>query len=196
MSPSRIVITGIIASGKSSLSQMLRNMGYEVIDADLVNKKLLEVDGENFKAIKKRDEFKEAFLDGKLDKKALASIIFEDSKKRDLLNKISHNNIINYINKLIDKSNEDLIFIEIPLFFQMKEKFSCDYVWLVKADRDIQLERLIKRDKIKKDYAIKKIQSQNLDEMEEKSDFIFDNSQDLLNLKNQLNKALDGLEKV
>ncbi|MDY3006226.1 dephospho-CoA kinase [Anaerococcus porci] len=196
MNPSRIVITGTIASGKSSLSQILRDMGYEVIDADLVNRELLKEGGKNYIAIKKIDAFKGAFLDGKLDKKVLASIIFDDPQKREILNKISHKNIVNHINHMIENYKGNLIFVEIPLFFQMKEKFSCDYIWLVKANRNIQIKRLIKRDKIRKDYAIKKIESQNQSLMEEKSDIVFDNSSDLSNLKEQVDRALKDLEKV
>lgn len=196
MNPSRIVITGTIASGKSSLCEILRKKSYQVISADKVNKKLLEVDGLNYGAIRDSNLFDEAFSkEGLLDKKLLAKIIFNDKKKREILNKISHKNIIDYINEKINKSKEDFVFVEIPLFFQMKETFPHDYVWLVKASRDVQISRLMKRDKIGKDYAIKKIKSQNEDIMVKSSDFVFDNSKDLESLEKQVDKALMGLEK-
>lgn len=196
MNPSRIVITGTIASGKSSLCEILRKKSYQVISADKVNKKLLEVDGLNYGAIRDSNLFDEAFSkEGLLDKKLLAKIIFNDKKKREILNKISHKNIIDYINEKINKSKDDFVFVEIPLFFQMKETFPHDYVWLVKASRDVQISRLMKRDKIGKDYAIKKIKSQNEDIMVKSSDFVFDNSKDLESLEKQVDKALMGLEK-
>lgn len=195
MSPSRIVITGTIASGKSSLCEILKNKGYEVISADEVNKKLLEKDNLNYKAIKDSHIFDEAFSKDFLDKKILAKIIFDDRKKREILNKISHKNILSYINKKISESKDKLVFIEIPLFFQMKETFPHDYVWLVKASRDIQISRLMKRDKIDRNYAIKKIKSQDEKSMISSSDFIFDNSFDLNNLEKQVDKALLSLEK-
>lgn len=196
MNPSRIVITGTIASGKSSLCEILRKKSYQVISADKVNKKLLEVDGLNYGAIRDSNLFDEAFSkEGLLDKKLLAKIIFNDKKKREILNKISHKNIIDYINEKINKSKDDFVFVEIPLFFQMKETFLHDYVWLVKASKDVQISRLMKRDKIGKDYAIKKIKSQNEDIMVKSSDFVFDNSKDLESLEKQVDKALMGLEK-
>lgn len=196
MNPSRVVITGTIASGKSSLCEILRKKSYQVISADKVNKKLLEVDGLNYGAIRDSNLFDEAFSkEGFLDKKLLAKIIFNDKKKREILNKISHKNIIDYINEKINKSKDDFVFVEIPLFFQMKETFLHDYVWLVKASKDVQISRLMKRDKIGKDYAIKKIKSQNEDIMVKSSDFVFDNSKDLESLEKQVDKALMGLEK-
>lgn len=65
----------------------------------------------------------------------------------------------------------------------MKEKFPCDYVWLVVANKDVQVQRLMQRDKIDEDFALKKINSQNFSEMKEKSDLIFDNSTSLYDLE-------------
>ncbi|MDU3153947.1 MAG: dephospho-CoA kinase, partial [Anaerococcus hydrogenalis] len=111
------------------------------------------------------------------------------------INKISHKNIISYINKEIENSKEKNVFIEIPLYFQMKEKFPCEYVWLVTANKDVQIKRLMVRDKIDKDFAIKKINSQNFSLMKEKSDLIFDNSTSLDDLEKKVDIALDNLEK-
>ena len=196
MSQNKIVITGTIASGKSSLSEILRKKGYKVIDSDEINKKLLEKDQINYKEILSSKAFDEAFDGENLDKKILAKIIFNNSQKRELINKITHKNIIAYINNLIKESNEKNIFVEIPLYFQMKEKFPCDYVWLVTADREIQIERLMQRDKIGRDFALKKIKSQDFLEMQKKSDVIFDNSTSLENLEKKVEIALKNLENI
>lgn len=196
MSQNKIVITGTIASGKSSLSEILRKKGYQVIDSDKINKKLLEKGQINYKEILSSKAFDEAFDGENLDKKILAKIIFNNSQKRELINKITHKNIIAYINNLIKESNEKNIFVEIPLYFQMKEKFLCDYVWLVIADREIQIERLMQRDKIGRDFALKKINSQDFLEMQKKSDVIFDNSTSLENLEKKVEIALKNLENI
>lgn len=195
MNQNRIVITGTISSGKSSLSDILRKKGYLVIDSDKINAKLLEKDQINYKEILSSRAFDEAFEDGIINKKILGEIIFNDPKKRELINKISHKNIISYINKEIENSKEKNVFIEIPLYFQMKEKFPCEYVWLVTANKDVQIKRLMNRDKIDKDFAIKKINSQNFLLMKEKSDLIFDNSTSLDDLEKKVDIALDNLEK-
>lgn len=195
MNQNRIVITGTISSGKSSLSDILRKKGYLVIDSDKINAKLLEKDQINYKEILSSRAFDEAFEDGIINKKILGEIIFNDPKKRELINKISHKNIISYINKEIENSKEKNVFIEIPLYFQMKEKFPCEYVWLVTANKDVQIKRLMARDNIDKDFAKKKINSQNFSLMKEKSDLIFDNSTSLDDLEKKVDIALDNLEK-
>lgn len=196
MNQNKIVITGTIASGKSSLSEILKKKGYQVIDSDKVNKKLLEKDQINYKEILSLKAFDEAFDADGLDKKKLAEIIFNNREKRELINKITHKNIIAYINSLIKEKKEKNIFVEIPLYFQMKEKFPCDYIWLVTADREVQIKRLIKRDKIDRDFAIKKIESQDFLEMEKKSDLIFDNSKSIKDLEKKVEIALKKLEKI
>ncbi len=196
MNQNKIVITGTIASGKSSLSEILKKKGYQVIDSDKVNKKLLEKDQINYKEILSSKAFDEAFDADGLDKKKLAEIIFNNREKRELINKITHKNIIAYINSLIKEKKEKNIFVEIPLYFQMKEKFPCDYIWLVTADREVQIKRLIKRDKIDRDFAIKKIESQDFLEMEKKSDLIFDNSKSIKDLEKKVEIALKKLEKI
>lgn len=192
MNPSRIVITGIIASGKSTLCDILRQKGFLVIDADQVNKKLIKEGGKNYLAIKSDEVFAPAFDGEKLDKKKLAQLIFADKEKMDRLNELSHKNIIEEIDSIIDKSSRDKVFIEIPLFFQMKEIFPCDKIILVTAKRDVQIQRLIKRDGISLTYAKKKIESQDeLERMKENSDIIIDNSDGVDKLKEEIEKILD-----
>ena len=196
MNPSRIVITGLIASGKSTLAAILREEGFVVIDADKVNKKLIAEGGTNYLAIKNEADFKDAFDGDRLDKNKLGQIIFSDPKKMEKLNSITHKNIIREIEKEIESVEKKTVFIEIPLYFQMKEKFPCDYVWLVTADREIQIERLMQRDKIGRDFALKKINSQDFLEMQKKSDVIFDNSTSLENLEKKVEIALKNLENI
>lgn len=196
MSPNRIVIAGTIASGKSTLSKIISDLGYEVIDSDKVNRELLEKGNKNYQAIKNSGLFDEAFDKDVLDKKKLAEIIFKDSKKRSELNKISHKNILEEIKKRIDKSNDKYIFIEMPLYFSIMDKFKTDQVWLLDAKKDVQLERLMKRDNISLDYAKRKLESQeNKDFMIKNSDIVFDNSKDILSLEKQVVEKLKNMEK-
>lgn len=191
MSLSKIVITGTIASGKSTLCKLLDEMGYKVISADEVNRALLEPKAKNFEVIKKSGEFNEAFKNESLDKKVLAQIIFNNPQKQKKLNQLTHRNILDEIEKQIANINEKVVFIEIPLFFQMEEKFDANEVWLVVANYETQLKRLIKRDNIDRSYAKLKIESQDqLLNMKEKSDVVFDNSTSIENLRNELENVL------
>lgn len=191
MSPSKIVITGTIASGKSTLCKLLEEKGFVVISADEVNRALLVPKAKNYEAIKSSGDFNDAFINDSLDKKKLAKIIFSNKEKLKKLNKLTHRNILDEIEKQINQLDRKVVFVEIPLFFQMEEKFDADEVWLVVADYQIQLQRLSKRDGIDIDYAKTKIESQNdLVTMKENSDVVFDNSTSIENLRKELENIL------
>lgn len=192
MSPNRIVLTGLIASGKSTVADILRKEGYKVIDADQVNRKLIAKGGENYLAIKNDPDFSHAFVSGKLDKKKLGEIIFSDKDKMEKINSLTHRNIINKINEEIASTRDKTVFVEIPLYFQMKEKFENDQVILITCDKDIQIKRLMAREKISESFAKKKIESQDiLEKMLAQSDLIIDNSGDEEELKDKIRKILD-----
>ena len=180
MSPSRIVITGLIGSGKSTVADILREKGYDLISADEVNKELIKKGGKNYIAIKNEDIFAPAFDGDNLDK-----------KKMERLNEISHTNIIASINEMVENSKKDKVFIEVPLFFKIRDRFPHDLVVLVTASRDVQVKRLMARDKIDYDFALRKIESQDeLEEMKKESDIIIDNSGDIDCLRRQIEKII------
>lgn len=196
MNQNRIIITGTIGSGKSTLAKLLKDMGYYVIDSDVVNRKLLEKGNSNYEAIKNSGLFVDAFDKDKLDKKKLAEIIFSNKDKMLALNRLTHRNIISTIERKIEECQDQTVFIEIPLFFSMEETIAYDQVWLVDAKREVQIERLMKRDDISYDYATKKLESQaKRNKMIEGSDYVFDNSYDLDFLKSQLVNKLKEVEK-
>ncbi len=191
MNPSKIVITGTIASGKSTLSKLLENLEYKVLSSDEINRQLLEEGNKNYEAIKSSGQFDQVFRGNELDKKKLARLIFQDKEKLKTLNKLTHKNVLNEINSIIEKSDQKVIFIEIPLYFQMEEKFEADEVWLVVADYDTQLQRLVERDSIDLEYAKAKIETQeDLLMMKRESDVIFDNSTSISKLMEQLKYVL------
>lgn len=180
MSQSKVIgLTGSIATGKSQVSNYLRDKGIKVVDADLIARDLVDI------PIVK-DEIKKAFgeniyVNENLDRKKLAEIVFNNDKKRNILNDIMHPHIYKIILDEIKNSNE-IVFVDIPLLFEnekVNEKFglSFDEIWLVYVDREKQIERLMKRDGISRDYAEKKINSQiSVEEKRKKSDVIIDNS--------------------
>lgn len=192
MNPSKIVITGTIASGKSTLSNLLKEYGFDLISADEINKKLLEKGEKNYLAIKNSRCFEKAFEEEILDKKKLAEIIFSDPNKNSLLNELTHKNILEEINREISQISKKVVFIEIPLYFQMKEKFVADEVWLVTANEQVQLQRLAKRDGIDLTFAKSKLESQKTTEnMIDKSQVVFDNSSSVDELNKKLKEILE-----
>lgn len=173
-----IGLTGSIATGKSQVSNYLRDKGIKVVDADLIARDLVDI------PIVK-DEIKKAFgeniyVNENLDRKKLAEIVFNNDKKRNILNDIMHPHIYKIILDEI-KNSKEIVFVDIPLLFEnekVNEKFGLkfDEIWLVYVDREIQIKRLMDRDGISRYYAEKKINSQiSVEEKRKKADVIIDN---------------------
>lgn len=180
MNQNKIIgLTGSIATGKSQVSNYLKDKGIKVIDADLIAR-----DVANYKSVKnkiKKEFGDDLYKDDKLDRKKLAEIIFARKIHRQKLNSIMHPEIYKKIKKESD-SADGLVFIDIPLLFEnedLNKKYGLvfDEIWLVYVDRERQIERLMKRDDISKEYAEEKINSQiPVEEKRKKSDVIIDNS--------------------
>lgn len=191
MSPNKIVITGTIGSGKSAVSEIIKKLGFKVINADEVNKKLLEEGGENYEAIKADPFFRKAFDGNILDKKHLARMIFSAPDLMNRLNSITHPIIVREIEREVESSHYKNVFIEIPLFYQMDVKFPADLVLFVEADKEIQAERLAKRDEIGKFYAESKIRNQeSLMKNRDNKEIVIKNNSSLEDLKENVEKIL------
>lgn len=180
MNQNKIIgLTGSIATGKSQVSNYLKDKGIKVVDADLIAR-----DVANYKTVKnkiKREFGDDLYINDQLDRKKLAEIIFAKKIHREKLNSIMHPEIYKKIKKESD-SADGLVFIDIPLLFEnedLNKKYGLDFdeIWLVYVDRERQIERLMKRDDISKEYAEEKINSQiPVEEKRKKADVIIDNS--------------------
>lgn len=194
-----IGLTGGIATGKSTVSKLIKEK-YVLIDADKIAKDIVEP---NMKGYNKIVEYfgRDILLsNGAIDRKKLAGIIFNSDKDRERLNNILHPIIISTIKEEIEKnSREEYIFLDIPLLFETldelkKNGINFDEIWLVYSDKDIQLKRLIDRDKISKEYGIKKIEAQmSLEKKILDSDIIIKNNGSLKELKEEVTSLLSKL---
>mgnify|MGYP000887210549 CR=1 FL=1 len=175
-----IGITGSIATGKSTVTNYLLNKGYKVIDADKIVHRLLSTSSV-------LSEISLAFgkdliVDGVLVRKLLARIIFNDEEKRKLLNKIIHPKVIKEIEEETKEYKgkiDNLIFVDIPLLYEENLEYLVDKIVVVYVPKKIQLERLMTRDGIDEEYAMKKINaSMDIELKKAKADFVIDNSKD------------------
>lgn len=191
-----IGLTGSIATGKSQVSNYLKNKDIKVIDADLIAR-----DVANYKIVKnkiKREFGEDLYKNDKLDRKKLAEIIFSRKIHRQKLNSIMHPEIYKEIKKE-SESADGLVFIDIPLLFEnedLNKKYGLDFdeIWLVYVDRETQIKRLMNRDGISREYAEEKINSQiSVEEKRKKSDVIIDNSGTLEETFKQVEKNLKKL---
>jgi len=159
----RIGITGGIGSGKSAASVFLRGRGYTVIDADEVAREASKP-GE-ISMLRLREELgDEVFLDdGNLDRKALAKLMFSDSIALLTVNSIFHGDIKNRIEAIVkDRAGQgdEVVFISAPLLFESDSSWIADEVWLVTADEDVRLKRVMQRDGLSEDDVRARMQSQ------------------------------------
>lgn len=198
MKQNKIGITGSIASGKSVLTAYLLGLGFPVIDADAIARDLVHPGSDSLKKI--AEIFGEDMIrsDGNLDRDKLGKRVFSDEDARNRLNEIMHPAIVSAMLDLSENFH-GLVFYDVPLLFEqiddIKESgLEFDAIWLVDADEDVQLARLMARDGIDEAYAKEKIASQMpLEEKKKLATVVFDNSGDLMNLYNQVDDALEAL---
>ncbi len=193
-----IGLTGGISTGKSTVSSILDEKGFKIIDADKIARNVVEKGKDAyFKII---EYFGKDILstDGDIDRKALGNIIFNDKYLRESLNSITHPYIFKEIKNQIENmaKNNSIIFLDVPLLFEqyrLWREYSIEFneIWLVYCDKNTQINRLMKRDDISKEEAEKKINSQmSLDKKKTMSSKTIDNSKDLGYLKKQIEELL------
>lgn len=194
-----IAITGGIATGKSTVSKILKEKSYEVIDADKIAKALMKKNEVSYK--KTLEFFGKSILksDGEIDRKVLGRKVFGNPQLLSKLNDLTHGDIFEEMNSSIKNSREKIIFLDIPLFFEaeesiMKKFIKIDEIWIVYSDRNTQIERIIDRDNFTKDEATKRVDSQiSIELKKEWADRIIYNLDSIEGLKDQIDLLLKDL---
>lgn len=171
-------ITGLIASGKSTLSSYLKSQGYKIVDADAISRDITKKDRIGY--VKVIEEFGRDILssNGEIDRAKLSNIVFNDKNSLKKLNDTLHPMIFQEIDRQLDLyKDEKILFLDAPLLFEAKLDKKCDEVILVFCDEEVQISRIQKRDNKDYDSAKKIIDSQIAKEFKiEKSDYIIDNN--------------------
>ncbi len=187
-------ITGGSGCGKTTVSDILSANGVDVIDCDLVAKKIVEPNEPALKEIK--DFFGNEYInqDGTLDRKKLANLVFNSPDKLLKLNEITHKYVEKYIDLYIKNSKAEIIGIDAAALIESGIYKKCDFVISVLADKEIREERIMLRDNLSKDEASSRINAQKNDEFYiEKSDFIVYNNDDKLEIKLKVMEILDKI---
>ena len=185
-----IGVTGSSGAGKDTLCEILENKyNAEIVDEDKIAKELSKKGTMYLKSIVDCFGSKIVNRQGELNRKKLASIIFEDEKKREELNKLTFIYVVDEIKRRISKLKKDIIVVNAPLLFESNLNQICDFVIAIIADRDIQIERIMKRDNLTKEAAEKRLNMQNSNEyFEENADYIIHNKESLKDLEKQLKR--------
>lgn len=182
-----IGLTGGIASGKSTVSNILKSFGIYIADADKIAKEL----GNREDVIKEiQEKISQDILDDKnnIDRVKLKNIVFSDKSKLEVLNSIFHPKIKDELKKIkLNSSKNDIIIFDVPLLFETDIYKMCDKNILVYVDEEIQIERLILRDRIIRELAKKIIDSQmSLEEKKLKSDILVENNGTIAELEEKV----------
>lgn len=196
-----IGLTGGIGTGKSTVSQILKDRGFSVIDLDVISHEVIEFSSVVEKIVQ---NFGREVLDEDeagnctISREKLGKIIFADKEKRLALNSIMHPEILKVMHKKILECKSEknkIIFVEVQLLFEVQWEKEFDYILLVAAKRDMQVSRVLERDKRSEEEALNIINSQmSLDEKREKSDFVIENDGNMDDLNKKVDKFLKSLE--
>ncbi|QQE78010.1 dephospho-CoA kinase [Alicyclobacillus sp. SO9] len=192
-------LTGSIATGKSTVTKMLREVGAHVVDADVWARNVVEKGSDGLREIV--EMFGPAVLnpDGTLNRQALGSIVFHDKSARESLNAITHPKIRNGMKKETEmfahKHPDEPVVWDVPLLFEGDTRHLVDVSILVYVDEQTQLQRLMARDGISQEDAMARIASQiPIDRKKSFADYVIDNSNSLENTKEQVQRLWRKLQ--
>lgn len=189
-----IGVTGGIASGKSHVCKIIRDNGYKVIDCDQIAKDFYHIGKPIYEAI--LNHYGRGYLlpDGNINRDKLGKLIFNDHLQRTILDNLTHPIIIEEMNRQIALS-DGLVFVEIPLLFESKLEHMFDRIICVYLDKKHQINRLMIRDNIDKQYAKRKIASQlDLKYKKKMSHYVVDSSGDFEETRLKTENVLRKLE--
>lgn len=194
----RVGVTGGIASGKSTVTRMLRELGAVVVDADQAARAVVEPNRPAWQKI--RETFGEQYFlpDGRLDRPKLGQLIFNDERARRKLEAIVHPEVYRVLESEAQKAFEagnNIVFFDIPLLFETGYQKQLDKAVVVYVDQDTQLKRLINRDRLTEQEAKARISSQMpLSEKAAMADFVIDNTGSVENTRCQVLKLWESLQ--
>ncbi|SDY31724.1 dephospho-CoA kinase [Tindallia californiensis] len=186
-----IGLTGPIGSGKSSVSEILRTNGAQIIDADIIARKVVQKGTVLLKKL--QNTFGSNILDheGNLNRRALGKLVFEKDEKREMLNELLHPAIIEEVEKYLEvffnESKAIVAVIDAALLIETGLDQKVDQVWYVDAEVDLRIKRIIQRDKIAFKEAMNRVKAQpGQVENKKKSHIIIDNNGDRHGLSKQV----------
>ena len=178
-----------MGSGKSEISRYLRNK-YPVLDCDQVNADLLKKGNLGYQKLNDL-HIVELDLNGQIIKESLASYMFSNEKHRKQVEAILHPLIFEQMHKWICEQESSIVFVEMPILFEISAQDHFDSIWCVVADLDVALSRLQTYRNFTREQALARLVSQmNPEEKMAKSDIVLQNNGTVEQLHKQIDEAL------
>lgn len=159
-----IGLTGSIGSGKTTVADRLRALGAQVLDADAFARMETQPGSQGLCAI--AAAFGDGILkqDGSLERTKLAELVFQDEEKLRALNAILHPRILEAMRRraaeIFEKDPEATVVYDMPLLIEVGEHLRVDRVWLVTADDETRIARIVARDGCTREAALSRIRAQ------------------------------------
>ena len=176
-----IGLTGGIATGKSTVSAILKKAGAKIIDADRIAREVVKKGLPAYREIV--ENFGETVLlsNGEINRSVLGDLIFNDPRKKQLLNRIVHPHVRRETNRRLkdmeNSSPDTIAVLDIPLLFEAEMHKDLSEVIVVYAPEHIQIKRLMKRDNISEADAVARVRSQMpIEEKKNRATIVIDNS--------------------
>ncbi|WP_301108480.1 dephospho-CoA kinase [Sporosarcina sp.] len=191
-----IGLTGSIASGKSTVANMLREKGYPIVDADVIAREVVEPGSPLLNEI--QNVFGDEVIqeDGSLNREKLGSVVFSDETKRRQLNELMHpairGEMVRQKEQYVEQGFKTVI-MDIPLLFESKLQSYVEKILVVSVTKQLQKERLIARNELSETEADARIASQlDLKIKEQGADAVIHNDGTIEETKRQLIKILES----
>ncbi|NLW91727.1 MAG: dephospho-CoA kinase [Syntrophomonadaceae bacterium] len=176
-----IGLTGGIASGKSTVSRTLAKLGARIIDTDEISHQIIEPGQPAWHDIVEYFGNEVVNPDNSINRVKLGAIVFNDPDSLKKLNSFTHPRVMDRLRAdlkaIEDEQANAIVFMEVPLLYETHMEKLCREVWVVWVDSETQIIRLMARDAIDREYALRRIASQMpLEEKAARADRIIDNS--------------------
>lgn len=196
-----LAVTGGIATGKSTVTQMLEEKGAPLINFDVLAREVVEPGKPAYEDIIAYFGKQVVQEDGCIDRKKLSDIVFQDMEKRKRLEGYTHPRINEAferkVNAIVEKMPNPVILVEVPLLIEMNLQYCFHKVLVVHIPREKQIERLIKRDGITKEQAENILNAQmSIDEKAGYADYVIHNEHSLEETRRQIDELWEELLKV
>lgn len=184
-----IVLTGGIATGKSTVANIFKQYGFKLIDADTIAHQMLETH-----AAKIAELFGNEYLEnGVVQRKKLGALVFGNPHEKKRLEALLHPLIYDEIasqSEHLEQLKKPYL-VDIPLFFETN-RYPIKHSMVVYVPKVIQLERLMLRDKTDKTASLQRIEAQlSIEEKKQKATYVIDNQGDLKALQLECDKVKD-----
>ncbi|HDD0411374.1 TPA: dephospho-CoA kinase [Staphylococcus aureus] len=192
--PKVIGLTGGIASGKSTVSELLSVFGFKVIDADKAAREAVKKGSKGLAQV--REVFGDEAIDenGEMNRRYMGDLVFNHPEKRLELNAIIHP----IVRDIMEEEKQEYlkqgynVIMDIPLLFENELENTVDEVWVVYTSESIQMDRLMQRNNLSLEDAKARVYSQiSIDKKSRMADHVIDNLGDKLELKQNLERLLE-----